>query len=364
MPELGPLEPAPLRLNGRSRWWRRHGTPKTGFHYTDEAGKPIPPGIVEGRIKQLAIPPAWNSVHICPHPTGRLQAVGLDGSGKAQYLYHPEVQARKRHSRFAKVEHLGEHLPKLRRATRQHLKLSGLPQERVLALLTRLIDQLNFRVGCEENTRTHHTYGLTTLRKRHVRIHADGRAEFLFQGKHHVKTRRFVTEAQIVATLRLLKQQPGSKLFQYEGRDGRLHAVLGRDLNAYIKRFTAPEFTAKDFRTWAGTMAVATELTNLPTPRNPRERKRYFLLAVKAAAERLGNTPAVCRRAYLHPVIEKLYEQDVTLEDVDPLPGSQSTPELRLLGLFEMARQPRRFARRSLNGASGYAAAMAPRSNA
>lgn len=344
-----------VNLGRRAHWWRRAGSKEQGFAYLDEHGSELPEAAIE-RIRDLAIPPAWTEVRIAPSAQARLQAVGFDGKGKLQYLYHPDFRNRQDRHKFEKVERLGERLAAFRRATSEHIAQEGWGREKVLAVVVRLINELYFRVGSPEGVEKYRTYGITTLRKQHVRVEPDGSLRFSFDGKHHVHHRVVLVDERLGSLVAELKAHRGGPMFSYLNGDGGWHALRGKDVNQYLKSILGPEFTAKDFRTWHGTLIVAKELAKIGPAKSPRERKRNIALAVKNAASRLGNTPAVCRRSYLHPGVVSLYERGIVLTDV-PLDAGriqalESEPrrdELQLLELFHVARVLR--ARRS-SGAS------------
>lgn len=334
-----------LERGERRRWWRRVGTKETGFRYHDHAGALIRDGSRLERIKRLAIPPAWTDVHVSPHPRSRLQAIGLDGTRRPQYLYHEAYQARQDRKKFEKMERFGDHLPSLRRATSLDLERPGHPKERILALVTRLVNRLYFRAGSPHGVTEHRTYGVTTLRSRHVRVEPDGRLRFSFDGKHHVRQRHILVDEALAAAVRELKELGNPTLFQYLNGGGRYYPVTAHDLNQYVKAHTGPEFTAKDFRTWHGTLIVAKELARIGRADSKGALKRNVATAIRRAADELGNTPAVCRRSYLHPLVLQLYEQGITLEDVpfdapriDSMQSGHLPEELQLLELFHVGR--------------------------
>ncbi|MBI2077093.1 MAG: DNA topoisomerase IB [Euryarchaeota archaeon] len=334
-----------MSRGARAHWWRRLGTKEQGFHYVEADDTPIKDAARLQRIKALVIPPAWSDVRISPHPRSRLQALGLDGTGRPQYLYHEAYQARQERKKFEKIERFGEYLPRLRRATSQHIAQAGHSKERVLAIVTRLVNSLYFRAGSPRGVERHRTYGITTLRSRHVRVEDDGRLTFSFDGKHHVHHRRVFVDETIASAVRELKALGNPTLFQYLNGDGRYHPIRAEDLNEYLKALTAPEFSAKDFRTWHGTLIVAKELARIGKADSKKALKANVVEAVRRAAEQLGNTPAVCRRSYLHPLILELYERGITLEDV-PLEARRivaeqtghQPEEMQLLELFHVGR--------------------------
>jgi DNA topoisomerase I len=299
----------------RSRWWRRVGTKERGFHYEDPSGTRIRDKKVLERIKALKIPPAWSEARINPSPNGRLQAVGIDTSGRVQYLYHAKFAESRSRKKFAKIERFGEKLPELRRATNEDIERKGFPRDRVLAVVIRLINELYFRLGTEASVKQYKTYGVTTLRNRHLEILPGGRLVFRFTGKHHIYHRHVLVDRELAALMKQIKAIRGSRLFNYIGEDGKPHPVTPRDVNDYIKAATGPEFSAKDFRTWGGTLLAAIALAEIGSAENERKAKRNMVQAVKRVAEHLGNTPTVCRSCYIHPVVFERYREGVTLDE-------------------------------------------------
>ncbi len=303
----------------RCRWWRRRGTKRSGFRYEDCAGNALTQDTALARIKSLVIPPAWTEVRICPAARGQLQAIGLDASGRVQRIYHPAFAARQAERKYAKIERFGEQIKHLRRRTNEDIALEGLPRERVLAVVVRLINDLYFRVGSEESVVRYRTYGITTLRNRHLEFKRGGRLVFSFVGKHHIKHRRILVDEQLATLLRDIQSLRGKRLFQYwDAEHKRPVCIKPRDVNDYIKAATAPEFSAKDFRTWGGTLLCAVELAELGKPEDDKQAKRNILHAVRAVAEHLGNTPAVCRSSYIHPAVIESYCRGVTLDEFRP----------------------------------------------
>ena len=301
--------------NGRAKWWRRCGSKEEGFTYWTAGGAPMTEAKQIERIQALVLPPAWSDVRIAPAPRSPLQAVGVDTSGRLQYRYHADFTACQQRIKFAKIEHFGEYLPALRRQANHDIALDGLPKERVLAVVVRLINELYFRVGAEESVSRYRTYGVTTLRNRHLQIQPDGHLVFQFIGKHHVPHRRVLVDAELHALLHEIKAIRGPRLFNYLDAAGQPHAITPHDVNHYIKAATAPQFSAKDFRTWGATLLAAITLAEMGRAENDKQRQHNLIEAVKAVAERLGNTPAVCRGSYIHPIVFERYEQGITLAD-------------------------------------------------
>lgn len=235
-----------------------------------------------------------------------------------QRIYHPSFVARRQRHKYEKIERFGEALPALRRRTNEDIEVEGLTKFKVLAVVVRLINDLYFRVGSEHSVKRYRTYGVTTLRNRHLEIKRGGRLVFNFTGKHHINHRRVLVDDELAALVRDIKSLNGSKLFQYRGEDGKLRPVTPRDVNDYIKAATAPEFTAKDFRTWGGSLLAAVKLAEIGCCEDEREVKRSVVKAVKAVAEHLGNTPTVCRGSYIHPGVIETYARRLTLEEFRP----------------------------------------------
>jgi DNA topoisomerase-1 len=245
---------------------------------------------------------------------GRLQAVGIDKAGRVQYKYHPGYAAAQQKKKYDKIVRFGEQISALRRRTNEDIQADGFPRERVLAIVIRFINDLYFRVGSEESVKRYRTYGVTTLRNRHLEIRPGGQLIFSFVGKHQIKHRRIVVDEEMATVMRDLKALGGPKLFEYIDSEGRVRPVTPRDVNEYIKLAVGAEFSAKDFRTWGGTLMAALTLADTGGSANEKEAKRDIVRAVKRVAEHLGNTPAVCRSCYIHPAIFDYYLQGITLE--------------------------------------------------
>lgn len=302
----------------RARWWQRRGTKRRGFFFETAEGVRVTDDTALERIRALAIPPAWNEVRISPSPRNRLQAIGLDGAGRVQRIYSPSFVASRARRKYEKIARFGEMLPALRRKTNEDIAREGLGKERVLAVVVRLINDLYFRVGSEMSVKRYRTYGVTTLRNRHLEIERGGRLVFKYTGKHHIKHRRILVDDELAALVGEIKAIGGSKLFNYIGEDGRARPVTPRDVNDYIKAATSPEFSAKDFRTWGGTLLAATELAEAGCCDDKRESKKNVAAAVQRVAARLGNTPAVCRECYIHPSVVEAYAKGKTIEEFRP----------------------------------------------
>jgi DNA topoisomerase I len=320
-PEPAASRPAAnaLTLGARSRWLRRRGSKARGFRYEDARGRRVADPETLERIKALAVPPAWREVRIAPGARTRLQAIGIDTAGRVQRVYHPAFAARCRRLKYEKIVRFGEQLGRLRQRTNEDIAREGLPKERVLAVVVRLINDLYFRVGSEESVRRYRTFGVTTLQNRHLEIKRGGRLIFQFTGKHHIPHRRILVDEDLATLVRDIQSLRGRRLFQYLDEERkRPRPVTPRDVNEYIKSATSPEFSAKDFRTWGGTLLAAVALADAGAAEDERQAKRNIVRAVRAVAEHLGNTPAVCRSSYVHPAVFESYCRGVTLEEFRP----------------------------------------------
>jgi DNA topoisomerase I len=296
--------------------WRRRGS-KGRFRYEDARGNRITdPARIE-RIEALVIPPAWKDVWISPNPRAKLQATGIDAAGRRQYLYHPDFRARQEQAKFDKLVRFAEKLPDLRAAMAADMEREGLERERVAALAVRLINLGWFRVGSERYVKRHRTFGITTLTKTHVTVRGS-RIAFRFKGKHNVQIRTAIVDAELARTLRDLLELPGGRrLFRYEC-EGLLLPLDGRKLNDYIREHMGEEFTAKDFRTWGGTLIAAIALAEHGVAETDTQAKRAVAGVMRTVGERLGNTPAVARASYVSPAVVEQYFDGRTIEDFRP----------------------------------------------
>lgn len=281
-----------------------------GFRYLSARGREVRDARTLARIRKLAIPPAYTQVWICATPRGHLQATGRDARGRKQYRYHPQWSEVRGFGKFDRIVAFGKALPKLRRAVRRDLKLPGFPREKVLAIVVALMAQTLLRVGNDAYARDNGSFGLTTLRNRHVEFLRGGRARLSFPGKSGQAQDAVLSDARLVKLVRALQQLPGQALFQYLDDDGKRQRIDSGMVNAYLRETMGEDFTAKDFRTWGGTL-MAFRLfadTALPQPRRgdaPSERALAFAETevVARVAQALGNTVAVCRKAYVDPVL-------------------------------------------------------------
>ncbi|HEY4184508.1 MAG TPA: DNA topoisomerase IB [Polyangia bacterium] len=285
------------------------------FAIQSAAGRPVHDEATLERVRKLAIPPAWRDVWICPDPSGHLQATGRDARGRKQYRYHARWRDERDSTKYARLIDFGRALPALRRRLDADLRLPGLPRRKVLAAVVRLLETTFIRVGNEEYARTNHSFGLTTMEGRHVAVHAAD-LEFHFRGKSGVFHRIAVHDPSVARIVRRCRDLPGHELFQYLDESGAPASIDSADVNAYIHELAGHAFTAKDFRTWAGTILTALALKTATNsrakggprlPRVARPTHKEVVRAIEQVAQRLGNTPAVCRKCYVHPHVIASY---------------------------------------------------------
>ena len=313
---------------------RRRGN---GFLYFDAARRRIRDDAVLERIRKLALPPAYSDVWICTDPRGHLQATGRDARGRKQYRYHRKWRVARDANKFAKLVRFGERLPHLRRALRRHLALPGLPEAKVLAVVVSLLLETGIRVGNEEYARSNGSFGLTTLRDRHVRFLREGRAVLRFRGKSGKEHEARVDNARLVRILRRCQQLPGQTLFQYVDDEGLRKPIDSGMVNDYLRDVMGEEFTAKDFRTWGGTVGAIALLARTPmTPEgDDRAAAAAIVGVVKEVAARLRNTPAVCRSSYIDPRVFEAWRsgrlQRAIPRDSTHAPRAFETLALRVL---------------------------------
>lgn len=284
---------------------RRRGR---GFEYLGPDEKPVTDERVLQRIHQLVIPPAWRDVWICPSPNGHLQATGRDEAGRKQYRYHTRWQQARSQTKYEHLLTFAQGLPYLRKRIDQDLQHRALDRERVIAAAVRLLDVTLIRVGNEEYAQLHGSYGLTTLRCKHVSV---GRRtiEFHFKGKSGQEHDILANDRSVARVLQKCHELPGHHLFQYVGEDGERHVICSGDVNEYLRDVTGNDVTAKDFRTWGGTVLAAILLSKAEPPRSATQAKKIVTAAVKAVACKLGNRPATCRKYYIHPLVLDCYRE-------------------------------------------------------
>jgi DNA topoisomerase I len=282
-------------------------------------GRPITDAAALARIEALRIPPAWRDVWISPRATAKLQATGVDTAGRVQYLYHPEFRARQEQAKFDKLVSFGEKLPDLRAAMAKDMEREPLTFEWTAAVAVRLINLGWFRVGDERYAKRFRTFGITTLRRGHVKVRGS-RITFRFRAKHRVLIRRALIDEELADAVRkLLAVKGGSRLFRYcNGESGELCNLTGRKLNDYIQEHLGEEFTAKDFRTWGGTLLAAVALAEHGVAESETQAKRTVAAVMRTVGERLGNTPAVARASYVSPAVVEQYLDGRTIDDFRP----------------------------------------------
>ena len=284
-----------------------------GFIYLDTDGHRIRDRAVLGRIRSLAIPPAWRDVWICASLHGHIQAVGRDARGRKQYRYHPRWRESRDETKYERMLAFAHALPRIRARVRADLARPGLPREKVLATVVRLLERTLIRIGNEEYARANRSFGLTTLRTRHVAVRG-ATLRFRFRGKGGREHLVDVRDPRLARIVRRCQDLPGQELFQYVDDGGDRQTIDSADVNAYLREIAGAEFTAKDFRTWAGTVLAALALAETAVFASTREARRNITRAVETVAARLGNTPAISRRCYVHPGVVDAYLEGATLD--------------------------------------------------
>jgi DNA topoisomerase-1 len=320
--EVDPRNEVP---DGLTYWNDEHsGLKRTAlgkeFVYHDGLGGLIRDREVLGRISALAIPPAWTDVCICPRATGHVQATGRDVKGRKQYRYHDSWSRHASESKFERLPAFARALPKLRKRVEAALNRRGVSREKVLATVVRLLELTLIRVGNAQYAKQNRSYGLTTLNKRHLDL-TGTTLTFAFKGKSGVEHEVRVRDRRLATVVRSLRELPGQQLFKYRDADGVLSDITSDDVNTYIREAMGDAFSAKDFRTWAGTVSAARALRDIGPPASPTDAKRRITVCVKTVAGLLGNTPTVCRSSYVHPKVFELYESGRLVETL-PSPDS------------------------------------------
>ncbi len=315
-----------------------------GFTYVAADGRILRDPAARRRIERLAIPPAWTDVWICPDPNGHLQASGRDARRRKQYRYHPQWRQVRDETKFGRLVAFAEALPALRRRVESDLGLAGLRREKVLAAVVRLLETTLLRVGNAEYARDNGSFGLTTLRDRHAAV--DGSSvRFCFRGKGGKEIAVSIQDRRLARVVKRCRDLPGQELFQYVDDAGERQSVGSGDVNAYLREVTGEEFSAKDFRTWGGTVLALGALAELGATQDAREASRNVVQAVKAVAEQLGNRPAICRRYYIHPEVLEAYVEGALAGvrvAAEPGPAARvalSPLERRTLALLRERRQ-------------------------
>jgi DNA topoisomerase-1 len=286
---------------------------KDGFRYLDARGESIDDEATLKRIKSLAIPPAWTEVWICPQANGHLQATGRDARGRKQYRYHPKWREVRDEVKYERMIKFGKALPAIRKEVDRALGLPGLPREKVLATIVYLLEATMMRIGNDEYARENKSYGLTTLRNRHVKI--DGsEVEFRFRGKSGVYHNVKVNDRRLARIIQRSRELPGQDLFEYLDENKEPHTVNSSDVNDYLREITGEDYTAKDFRTWSGTVLAAIALQEFEKFDSEAQAKKNIVRAIETVAEKLGNTPSVCRKCYVHPAVLDSYMDGTMVE--------------------------------------------------
>ena len=351
------------------RWILRKGSKRSGFRYVDSAGRPVREAAVRARIDALRIPPAWTDVHISSSARSSIQAWGFDAKGRKQYRYHARAVEQGSLRKHYRVREMALDLPLIREAVARDFAVPGgarakngggarLTHQRVAAGVVRLISEGFFRVGSERYAKENRTFGITTLLKRHARVEGDS-VVFNYVGKRSIEQRQVVVDRSLARFVEELLDTPGRRLFRYRDESGEWVDLTARDVNGYLHDLVGVPYTAKDFRTWGGTLRAATVLAEIGPPRTPTEAKRNVVTAVRLVAAELGNTPTICRKSYIHPMVLARYEDDgVTIADDLARARSRSgrgawrhAPEERALIKFLDEHFPeRRKSRRSEDG--------------
>lgn len=288
-----------------------------GFCFLDSEGRTLRDPQELARIRSLVIPPAWTNVWICPSASGHLQAVGYDARGRRQYRYHPRYREIRDQTKFERMPEFAKYLPLIRTRVAEDLARTGLPREKVLATVVKLLETTFIRIGNTEYARQNESFGLTTLRNRHVDIEGST-IRFRFRGKSGQDHEVEIKDRRIARIVRACHDLPGYSLFEYLDTDGTVRTIGSGDVNNYLKEITGKDFTAKDFRTWAGTVQTALELARIGPFASEAEAKRNIVTAIKATAKRLGNRPATCKNYYVHPAITESYMTGTLLQTVTP----------------------------------------------
>jgi DNA topoisomerase-1 len=322
-------ESAGLRYVSDDRPGLRRSKSGKGFTYLRADGaKLIEPSVLR-RIKALAIPPAWTDVWICPYSNGHIQATGRDARGRKQYRYHPRFREIRESTKYAQVVAFADALPGIRAKVREHMALRGLPRTKVLATVVHLLETTLIRVGNDDYARQNNSYGLTTLKNRHVAVEG-AEVSFRFTGKSGKQWSLKVKDRRVAKIIKACQELPGQELLQYIDEEGKPQDVTSSDVNTFLKEITGTDITAKDFRTWAGTILAAMALREMQSFDSAAQAKRNLRTAIEKVAARLGNTPTICRKCYVHPEVLNSYldgrllleiKSEVESELRDALPG-------------------------------------------
>src|SRR3954449_7588135 len=308
-------ESAGLRYVSDTRPGIRRRKSGKGFTYSRADGSRLAEADVLRRIKSLAIPPAWTDVWICPSPLGHIQATGRDEKGRKQYRYHPRWRTVRDDSKYGRMEAFGRALPRIREHLEKDLGLPGLPRRKVLAAVVRLLELSLIRVGNDEYARSNRSYGLTTMRNRHASVRGS-KIQFEFRGKSGVNHSIDIQDRRLARVVERCQDLPGQELFEYMDEDGNVQDLGSADVNEYLREISGEDFTAKDFRTWAGTVLAAMALQEFEAFDSDTQAKKNVVRAIERVSERLGNTPSVCRKCYVHPAILESYLDGSMIESL------------------------------------------------
>lgn len=297
---------AGLRYTTEDQPGIRRVTRGKGFIHVRANGERVKDAAILARIRRLAIPPAWTDVWISPHENGHIQATGRDARRRKQYRYHPRWREMRDENKFGRMMDFARALPRIRRRVGRDLSRRGMPREKVLATVVGLLEASLIRVGNDEYARQNNSYGLTTMRNRHARVTGE-KIRFTFPGKSGKRHEIDVRDPQLARLVRRCQEMPGQELFCYEDEEGRTCDVTSQDVNAYLREIAGEDFTAKDFRTWSGTVLAAIALREFEAVTHQAQAKKNVVSAIETVARMLGNTPAICRKCYVHPEILECY---------------------------------------------------------
>ncbi|MCU7496910.1 MAG: DNA topoisomerase IB [Ignavibacteria bacterium] len=287
-----------------------------GFAYLDKNGNKLTDPKHINRIEALVIPPAWTDVWICPYSGGHIQATGRDQKGRKQYIYHPGWEDIRNTNKFNLMIRFGETLPLIRARVDEDLRRHGLPREKVMAILVRLLEETLIRIGNSEYAKQNDSYGLTTLRNKHMEVEGS-KVRFIFKGKSGKQWEVDIENKRLAKLIRQCQELPGQQLFQYLDEQGSRQSVESADVNNYLKEIIGQDFTAKDFRTWGGTVRAARELYSLGPAEAEKDKQKNIVQAIKKVSGALNNTPSVCRKYYIHPEVITAYMDDSLFEKME-----------------------------------------------
>ncbi|TKW61402.1 MAG: DNA topoisomerase IB [Blastochloris viridis] len=285
-----------------------------GFSYYTPDGDRVTDKVEIARINALGIPPAYTQVWICTNPEGHLQATGRDAKGRKQYRYHPDWTVSQNLTKYSRMVTFAQHLPRIRRHIRAQMNQPGLGRAKIIATAINLLEVTLIRIGNEDYARTNKSYGLTTLRNRHVQVKGQ-ELRFRFIGKSGKEWNLSLTDHRVAKVIRACQELPGQRLFQYKDEDGEYRALSSHDINDYLRELTGDDISAKDFRTWAGTVLAYTEISKLERPDSLTAIRKCLTGVVKQVAAKLGNTPAICRKCYIHPAVFQQFETGVLVNE-------------------------------------------------